>query len=76
MLYFFVKGRRIIALQGLEVRQKKFRPEIVRSHWIENVIGWKCFEYEPKTNFDKYLEKQLKDSDFAKRFEKAGEAWM
>lgn len=28
-----------------------------------------------KTNFDKYLEEQLQDSDFAARFEKAGEAW-
>jgi|ERR1051325_5013800 ribosome-binding protein aMBF1 (putative translation factor) len=28
-----------------------------------------------KTNFDNYLEQQLKDPDFAARFEKAGEAW-
>ena len=28
-----------------------------------------------ETNFDKYLKKQLKDPGFAKRFEKAGEAW-
>jgi DNA-binding XRE family transcriptional regulator len=28
-----------------------------------------------KTNFDKYLEEQLKDKDFASRFKKAGEAW-
>src|SRR5580704_7785641 len=28
-----------------------------------------------KTNFDLYLEEQLKDSVFAERFEKAGEAW-
>jgi len=28
-----------------------------------------------QTNFDKYLEKQLRDSDFAKRFKKAGQAW-
>jgi len=28
-----------------------------------------------KTNFDKYLEKQLKDPAFAARFERAGEAW-
>jgi len=28
-----------------------------------------------QTNFDKYLEEQLKDPDFAARFEKAGEAW-
>jgi transcriptional regulator with XRE-family HTH domain len=28
-----------------------------------------------RTNFDKYLEDQLKDRDFAARFEKAGEAW-
>ena len=28
-----------------------------------------------KTNFDIYLEEQLKDPDFAERFEKAGEAW-
>jgi len=28
-----------------------------------------------RTNFDKYLEEQLKDPDFATRFKKAGEAW-
>jgi len=28
-----------------------------------------------KTNFDRYLEDQLKDSEFAVRFQKAGEAW-
>jgi transcriptional regulator with XRE-family HTH domain len=28
-----------------------------------------------KTNFDVYLEEQLKDKGFAKRFRKAGEAW-
>lgn len=28
-----------------------------------------------KTNFDKYIEEQLKDKDFAARFKKAGEAW-
>jgi transcriptional regulator with XRE-family HTH domain len=28
-----------------------------------------------KTNFDRYLEKQLEDPDFARRFQRAGEAW-
>jgi len=28
-----------------------------------------------KTNFDKYLEEQLKDRSFKARFERAGEAW-
>ena len=28
-----------------------------------------------KTNFDKYLEAQLRDQDFAERFKKAGNAW-
>lgn len=28
-----------------------------------------------KTNFDAYLEEQLKDKAFAGRFERAGEAW-
>jgi len=28
-----------------------------------------------KTNFDKYLEDQLKDKDFAERFKNAGDAW-
>lgn len=30
---------------------------------------------EKQTKFDPYLEKQLKDKDFAERFKKAGEAW-
>lgn len=28
-----------------------------------------------RTNFDRYLQEQLKDPDFASRFKKAGEAW-
>ncbi|MBU4462533.1 MAG: helix-turn-helix domain-containing protein [Proteobacteria bacterium] len=28
-----------------------------------------------KTNFDRYLEEQLKDPDFARRYQKAGDAW-
>lgn len=28
-----------------------------------------------KTNFDQYLEEQLRDPAFARRFEEAGEAW-
>ncbi len=28
-----------------------------------------------KTNFDLFLEEQLKDPDFAARYERAGEAW-
>ena len=28
-----------------------------------------------KTNFDTYLETQLKDQEFAERFKKAGDAW-
>jgi transcriptional regulator with XRE-family HTH domain len=28
-----------------------------------------------KTNFDLFLEEQLRDPDFAKRFKRAGEAW-
>ena len=28
-----------------------------------------------KTNFEKYLEEQLKDPKFAERFQEAGEAW-
>jgi hypothetical protein len=28
-----------------------------------------------RTNFDIYLEEQLKDEDFVARFKKAGEAW-
>jgi len=30
---------------------------------------------KPKTNFDIFLEEQLKDPDFAERFKKAGQAW-
>lgn len=28
-----------------------------------------------KTNFDRYLEEQLQDAEFAERFERAGKAW-
>jgi len=37
--------------------------------WIEESI------MKRRTNFDVYLEDQLKDEDFAARFKKAGEAW-
>lgn len=30
---------------------------------------------KPRTNFDKYLDEQLRDPDFAARFKRAGEAW-
>jgi hypothetical protein len=29
-----------------------------------------------KTNFDVFLEEQLRDPDFAERFKQAGEAWV
>ena len=29
----------------------------------------------PRTNFDTYLDEQLRDPDFAVRFKRAGEAW-
>jgi DNA-binding transcriptional regulator YiaG len=32
-------------------------------------------EIMKKTNFDLYLEEQLKDPDFVERYERAGEAW-
>lgn len=35
----------------------------------------KAGETMKKTDFDKYLEEQLKDPAFADRFERAGEAW-
>jgi len=37
--------------------------------------GYKESVMKFRTNFDVYLEDQLKDQDFAERFEKAGDAW-
>ena len=37
--------------------------------------GLKEYRMKRRTNFDRYLENQLKDRDFAARFQKAGEAW-
>ena len=34
-----------------------------------------AFAMKRKTNFDRYLEEQLRDAVFAERFKKAGEAW-
>jgi len=40
------------------------------------MTGLAATEYQvKKTNFDKFLEEQLRDPDFAKRFKRAGEAW-
>ena len=41
---------------------------------LKELVG-KVSSMNQQTNFDEYLEKQLKDSDFAKRFKKAGQAW-
>ena len=39
-------------------------------------LQWKNIPFmKSKTNFDVYLEEQLKDPDFAERFKKAGQAW-
>jgi ribosome-binding protein aMBF1 (putative translation factor) len=38
-------------------------------------LGREAFEVTDKTNFDIYLEEQLQDAKFRKRFEEAGEAW-
>ncbi len=35
----------------------------------------RCSATMRKTNFDRYLEKQLRDPGFAARFARAGEAW-
>ena len=37
--------------------------------------SWRDIKMKRKTNFDRYLEAQLKDPDFTARFQKAGEAW-
>jgi ribosome-binding protein aMBF1 (putative translation factor) len=37
--------------------------------------GERLSRMKQKTNFDVYLEEQLRDKEFAKRFRKAGEAW-
>jgi DNA-binding XRE family transcriptional regulator len=38
-------------------------------------LGLEEWVMPERTNFDLYLEEQLKDPDFAERFRKAGEAW-
>jgi hypothetical protein len=43
--------------------------------WTESVIAEEGSIMKQKTNFDTYLEDQLKYPDFAARFKKAGEAW-
>src|SRR5207253_4028212 len=41
--------------------------QILSRHRKEDMKG--------RTNFDRYLEEQLRDPDFADRFERGGEAW-
>ncbi len=36
---------------------------------------WQKRRKMKKTNFDQYLEEQLRDQEFAARFEQAGQAW-
>jgi len=59
----------------LEVKQPRFLFRIAVLLWIESVIAEEGSVMKQKTNFDIYLEDQLKDPDFAARFKKAGEAW-
>ena len=42
--------------------------------WAEFAL-LELLEFMSQTNFDLYLEEQLKDPEFAERFERAGEAW-
>jgi len=44
-------------------------------HGTDAGLAGKGREMKQKTNFDIYLEEQLKDRAFAERFKKAGEAW-
>src|SRR5207248_9246251 len=57
-----------------ETRARPCRP----TNWLSLSIGCKIGRNDSnmnKTNFDLYLEEQLKDPVFAERFERAGEAW-
>src|SRR5947207_9777992 len=38
-------------------------------------MGFTVVVMKSKTNFDLFLEEQLRDPDFAERFKQAGEAW-
>jgi len=67
--------KKLLLCMELEVKQQRFLLGIVGLFWIESVIAEEGSVMKQKTNFDIYLEDQLKDPDFAARFKKAGEAW-
>ena len=51
VLYFFMKGRRIITLHGILSKGKKLPQNIVRLLWIENMTGWRGTRNETKNKF-------------------------
>jgi len=73
VLWFFMRGRRIVALhairnkgQAMPARDIAVARERMRD-WQKSVMK--------KTNFDRYLERQLQEPVFAARFKSAGEGW-
>ena len=55
-------------------RARPFRPATLRLRGNGWLTGGREQNHE-KTNFDRYLEEQMKDPEFAARFDHAGEVW-
>jgi len=76
VLYFFTRGQRIIAVHGMRNKATEIpKRDLTVAFGKKKGLVIEESIMKQKTNFDFYLEKQLKDRDFAKRFKKAGEAW-
>jgi ribosome-binding protein aMBF1 (putative translation factor) len=78
VFWFFAEGRRILTVHGIRNKGQGIpgdsatRPQI-GSCAREGLAAKK--QIVSKSNFDRYLEEQLRDPSFAARFERAGEAW-
>ena len=75
VLWFFARNRRIIAVHGVRnkgwaIAARDLRLARERDASLAQESGMM-----KKTNFDRYLEEQLRDPAFSARFERAGEAW-
>src|SRR6266436_4847453 len=75
VLWFFMKGRRIVAVHGIRNKGPGHPGPRPRHRAGTDARLETEKSAMRKTNFDVFLEEQLRDPNFAERFKRAGEAW-
>ena len=75
VLWFFMRGRRIVAVHGIRNKGQAIPAGDLGHRAGANARLAGKTRAMKKTNFDRYLEEQMRDPAFAARFKQAGEAW-